>query len=467
MFGLIGRLLGRRSAFLIICEHLLIVAAVFLAARVRLGELAWVLFTADNGLMKAVLMAAACQLCLYYADLYDLRSIIDRRDLFVRIVQALGGTSFLLAAAYFWVPPSLAIGRGVFILAVIFVITLVVGWRLLFEWLGRRLAPQERLLLVGTSGAAVTLARELFARRQELGVDIVGFVDPDRERVGSPVLNPGVIGTIEDIPSIVRARKIDRVVVSLADARGKLPMDKLLEMKLERGVTFDHLATVYEEYTGKIAVENLRPSWLIFSGGFKKTRLLSAGKRTLDIVAAAVGVIVLSPIMLLTALAVRLSSPGPILYHQRRVGQHGRLFTVHKFRSMRSDAEAGTGAVWARSNDDRVTRVGRFLRRTRLDETPQLFNVLIGEMSFVGPRPERPEFVSQLSDSIPFYGLRHGVRPGLTGWAQVRYTYGASVEDALEKLQYDLFYIKHLTLAFDLFIIFLTMKTVLLRRGAQ
>ena len=466
MFGLVGRLLGRRSAFLILCEHLLIVAAVFLAARVRLGELAWVLFTADDGLMKAVLVAAACQLCLYYADLYDLRSIIDRRDLFVRIVQALGGTSLLLAAVYYWVP-SLIVGRGVFILAAIFVITLVVGWRLLFEWLGRRMGPQERLLLVGTSGAAVTLARELFARRQELGVDIVGFVDPDRDRIGSPVLNPGVIGTIEDIPSIVRARKIDRVVVSLADARGKLPMDKLLEMKLERGVTFDHLATVYEEYTGKIAVENLRPSWLIFSGGFKKTQLLRAGKRTLDIVAAAIGLIVLSPIMLVTALAIRLTSKGEILYHQRRVGQHGRLFTVHKFRSMRTDAEAGTGAVWARSNDDRVTKVGHFLRRTRLDETPQLWNVLVGEMSLIGPRPERPEFVSQLSDSIPFYGLRHGVRPGLTGWAQVRYTYGASVEDALEKLQYDLFYIKHLTLAFDLFIIFLTMKTVLLRRGAQ
>lgn len=466
MLGLVGRLLGRRSALLIICEHLLIVAAVFLAARVRLGELAWVLFTNDDGLAKSVLIAAACQLCLYYADLYDLRSIIDRRDLFVRIVQALGGTSLLLAALYYWVP-TLVVGRGVFILATLFVITLVVGWRLLFEWMGRRLAPQERLLLVGTSGAAVTLARELFARRQELGVDIVGFVDPDRERVGSPVLNPGVIGTIEDIPSIVRARKIDRVVVSLADARGKLPMDKLLEMKLERGVTFDHLATVYEEYTGKIAVENLRPSWLIFSGGFKKTHLLRAGKRMLDVVAAATGLILLSPVMLATAIAIKMTSPGPVLYHQRRVGQHGRLFTVHKFRSMRTDAEAGTGAVWARSNDDRVTKVGRFLRRTRLDETPQLLNVLVGEMSFVGPRPERPEFVSQLSDSIPFYGLRHGVRPGLTGWAQVRYTYGASIEDALEKLQYDLFYIKHLTLAFDLFIIFLTMKTVLLRRGAQ
>jgi sugar transferase (PEP-CTERM system associated) len=243
-------------------------------------------------------------------------------------------------------------------------------------------------------------------------------------------------------------------------------MDKLLEMKLERGVTFDHLASVYERYTGKIAVENLRPSWLIFSGGFKKTQLLRAGKRGLDVLAAAIGLVLAAPIMLATALAIRFTSAGPILYHQRRVGHHGRLFTVHKFRSMRTDAEAGTGAVWARSNDDRVTKVGHFLRRTRLDELPQLWNVLIGEMSLVGPRPERPEFVSQLSDSIPFYGLRHGVRPGLTGWAQVRYTYGASIEDALEKLQYDLFYIKHMSLPLDLFIIFDTLRTVIMRKGA-
>jgi sugar transferase (PEP-CTERM system associated) len=312
----------------------------------------------------------------------------------------------------------------------------------------------------------VSLASEIFARRHELGVEIVGFVDPDPSRIGSAVINPGVIGAIDDIPSIVRARGVERVVVSLGDARGKLPMEKLLEMKLQ-GVTFDYLAAVYEELTGKIAVENLRPSWLIFSSGFKKTRLLRALKRSLDILAASAGLILAAPVMMLVAAAVRYTSHGPALYHQRRVGLDGRVFTIHKFRSMRQDAEAATGAVWAsKKGDPRVTRIGYLLRRTRLDELPQLWNVLTGDMSLVGPRPERPEFVSQLTAQIPFYGQRHAVRPGLTGWAQVRYTYGASVEDALEKLQYDLFYIKHVSIAFDLFIIFSTIKTVILRRGA-
>jgi lipopolysaccharide/colanic/teichoic acid biosynthesis glycosyltransferase len=177
--------------------------------------------------------------------------------------------------------------------------------------------------------------------------------------------------------------------------------------------------------------------------------------------------LILAPVMLIVGLLIKLTSPGPVLYHQQRVGKGGKTFTIHKFRSMRADAESKTGAVWAKSNDSRVTRFGRFMRRTRLDELPQLWNVLVGEMSLVGPRPERPEFVAKLTEQIPFYGLRHGVRPGLTGWAQVRYTYGASVEDALEKLQYDLFYIKHLRISFDLLILFWTMKTVVLRRGAQ
>jgi sugar transferase (PEP-CTERM system associated) len=250
------------------------------------------------------------------------------------------------------------------------------------------------------------------------------------------------------------------------DARGKLPMEKLLEMKLD-GVTFDHLPSVYEEYTGKIAVENLRPSWLIFSAGFKKSRTLAAAKRTLDICVALLGLIVGAPLLALLALAVRLTSPGPVLYHQRRVGLRGHIFMVHKFRTMREDAEAETGPVWAsKSGDPRVTPIGRFLRRTRLDELPQLWNVLIGEMSFVGPRPERPEFVADLTRVIPYYGQRHIVRPGLTGWAQVRYTYGASQEDALQKLQYDLYYIKNLSVGLDLYIMFETIKTVVLRRGA-
>ena len=243
-------------------------------------------------------------------------------------------------------------------------------------------------------------------------------------------------------------------------------MDKLLEMKLG-GVGFDHLASVYEQYTGKIAVENLRPSWLIFSSGFAKTKPLLAAKRTMDILCAGIGLVVLSPLMLAVALMVRLTSRGPVLCQQFRVGQYGRVFKVHKFRSMDVDAETVTGVVWASSTGIRATSIGNFLRRSRLDELPELWNVFVGEMSLVGPRPERPEFVAKLSQTIPLYGLRHVMRPGLTGWAQVRDTYGASVEYGLEKLQYDLYYIKHLRLALDAAILFLTIKTVILSRAAR
>lgn len=351
-------------------------------------------------------------------------------------------------------------------LASVLIIALVAGWRIAFEWLSLRAAPAERLLIVGTSSASLTLARELFSRRGELGVELVGFVDPDPEKVGMPMINPGVIGTISDIPSIVRDRRVHRVVVSLADARGKLPMDQLLEMRLNQGVRFDHLASVYQQYTGKIAVENLRPSWLIFSEGFRKSLWLSFSKRSIDVVLSLIGLLLTLPLMALTALAVRLSSPGPVLYRQSRVGKDGKLFTICKFRSMNADAEAATGAVWATLGDPRVTKVGRLLRRTRLDEIPQLISVLVGDMSLVGPRPERPEFVAELTKQIPFYGQRHVVRPGVTGWAQVRHPYGSSVNDALEKLQYDLFYVKRMSPAFDLFIALETIKTVLVRAGS-
>jgi sugar transferase (PEP-CTERM system associated) len=454
--------LNVRSASLIVFETAAIVGAVYLAAFLRLGPRDWLFLHLD--LERALLITAVVQLCLYFADLYEPRVIVDRRELFVRAAQALGAASLILALVYFWFP-DLVIGRGVFLITTVLVVTVVIGWRFVFEWSNRRLVPRERLLLVGTSEGAVRLARELY-RRSDLGVEIVGFIDPDPDRVGAPVINPGVVGTIEDIPAVVRARGVDKVVVSLSNARGMLPMEKLLEMKLD-GVRFDHLASVYEQYTGKIAVENLRPSWLIFSEGFRKGRRQYAAKRALDLLLAATGLVAAAPVMAAVALLVRWSSRGPVLYHQERVGQHGRVFVIHKFRSMRPDAEKETGAVWAREQDDRVTRVGRFLRRSRLDELPQLWNVLCGHMSVVGPRPERPEFVSSLTREIPYYGQRHTVRPGLTGWAQVCYTYGASVEDALEKLQYDLYYIKNWTLALDLFILLKTIKTVLMRKGAQ
>jgi sugar transferase (PEP-CTERM system associated) len=339
--------------------------------------------------------------------------------------------------------------------------TLVIAWRIGFAWAARRVAPRERLLIVGTNAAAVALTRELDAR-EDLGVQIVGFIDPSPTPEGVPHAN--VIGTIPDIPAIVRARAVDRVVVNLADARGRLPMDQLLQMKLA-GVTFDHLASVYEEYTGKIAVENLRPSWLIFSPGFRTSAPRLAAKRAFDIAGALVGLAIAAPAIAVLAVAIKLTSPGPVFYRQPRVGRSGRIFKVVKLRSMRADAEAATGPVWARKDDDRVTRMGRLMRKTRLDELPQFWNVLRGDMSIVGPRPERPQFVRSLTRDIPFYGQRHVVKPGITGWAQVRYTYGATVEDAIEKLQYELYYIKHLSVSFDLFIIFETIKTVVMRAG--
>jgi sugar transferase (PEP-CTERM system associated) len=459
------RSISPRTAVLIGVEHVLIVAAVLAAAVLRLGYTLGTSFTLAGVLWRASMIAAVLQICLYFSDLYDLRTLLDRRDVFTRLLRALGATSVILALLYYWIP-TLIIGRGVFVIASLFVVGLVVGWRIAFEWVSDRLAPAERLLIVGTNNAAVSLAQELFDRRHELGVELVGFVDSDPARVGTSLINPGIIGTVDRIPDIVRERHVDRVVVSLADARGKLSMERLLEMKLNDGVRFDHLASVYEDYTGKIAVENLRPSWLVFSNGFRKSRALSAVKRTGDIILSAIGLILVAPLMVIAAVAMKCTSPGPLFYHQRRVGKDGSVFTIHKLRSMRIDAEQGTGAVWSAEGDPRVTRIGRFLRRTRFDEVPQLWNVLKGDMSFVGPRPERPEFVSQLTKQIPFYGQRHVVRPGLTGWAQVRHSYGSTIDDALQKLQYELFYIKHMSIAFDLFIMLSTIKTVLVRPGS-
>lgn len=456
-----------RTAALIVSEHVLIVLAVAIAAMMRLDlpTVAAELF--DGGLAwRASLIAAALQVSLHFSDLYDLRTLGERRAVVIALLQALGTASIVLALLYYWIP-SLVIGRGVFVIASIIIVGLIAGWRIAFDWLSLRLEPGERLLIVGTNPAAIGLARELFERRRELGVELVGFVDTDRARVGTPLINPGIVGVVDDIPAIVRQNRVDRVVVSLADARGKLSMDQLLHMKLNEGVRFDHLASVYEDYTGKIAVENLRPSWLIFSEGFRKARALETSKRLFDIVVAAIGLVVTAPVQLVVALAIRLTSPGPVIYSQKRVGKDGRLFTIYKFRTMRADAEAKTGAVWSGGqNDPRVTPIGRLLRRSRLDELSQLWNVLLGDMSMVGPRPERPEFVTALTEQIPFYGQRHAVRPGVTGWAQVRYSYAASVEDSLQKLQYDLFYIKHMSVAFDLFIILETVKTVLVRRGS-
>jgi sugar transferase (PEP-CTERM system associated) len=458
-----------RTVLLIGCEAALILGAIAVAVWLRFGDDTPNLLFEQHGLLKALLIASVCQFCLYYADLYDLRATADRRELFVRTLQALGAASLVVATIYFLFPALVfggGRGRGVSVIAAMLVIIVTIGWRMAFVWATTLVRPRERLLIVGTNDAAIRLARELHDRRAELGVVIVGFVDPDPSKVGQSLLNHGVIGGVDDIPELVRHLDVDRVVVSLTDARGKLSMEKLLGMRMA-GVKFAQLPSVYEEYTGKIAIDNLRPSWLIFSDGFARVSESGGFKRIIDMAGAAVLLVLAQPVMIVAGLAIKATSPGPILYNQQRVGMNGKVFTIHKFRSMKTDAEATTGAVWATpGHDPRVTRVGAFLRRSRIDELPQLWNVLLGDMSLVGPRPERPEFVSQLTEQIPFYGQRHAVRPGLTGWAQVRYAYGASVEDAMEKLQYDLYYIKNRSIALDVYIIFETLKTVVTRSGS-
>ncbi len=446
-----------RASALILSETALIMAAVTLSTYVVLGS-TWSLATLAHLLPKVLLIGYVCQICLYYGDLYDdPRMLRDLRQMLVRLLQALGATSILLAIVYARFP-DLVVGRGVFVLTAAIVGASLMGWRLAFRWATVQVGPRERLLLVGRSATAHNFEREL-AERGDNAVEVVGFVEATP---GDSALQS--LGAFEDLPAIVRAHAVDRVVVNLADARGKLPMDKLLEMKL-RGVTFADLASVYEECTGKIALENLRPSWLVFSDGFKKSRTTLLVKRAIEVLIAGVALVIALPILLLLAAAIMLTSPGPAIYSQLRVGQNGRVFRVYKLRSMRNDAERGTGAVWSVPGDPRITKIGNILRRTRLDELPQLWNILIGNMSLVGPRPERPEFVQELAKQIPLYRLRHVVKPGLTGWAQVRYTYTASVEDTMEKLQHDLFYIKNLSLRLDLFIIFETVKTVVLHRG--
>jgi sugar transferase (PEP-CTERM system associated) len=447
-----------RSSALILSETALIMAAATVSTYLMLGA-SGSLAAIGHELPKVLLIGFVCQICLYYGDLYDDPQLLrDLRQMAVRMLKALGATSIILALLYARYP-DLIVARGVFVVTAMIVSGSLIGWRAAFRWASSQIGPRERLLLIGRSATADNFEREL-AERSHHGVEIVGFV----EAQSTDNHDRRSLGAFEDLPAIVRAHAVDRVVVNLADARGKLPMDKLLEMKLQ-GVTFADLASVYEECTGKIAIENLRPSWLIFSSGFRKSAAVLIAKRALEVVIAAVALVLCLPILLLLAAAIVLTSPGPAVYSQLRVGQNGRVFRVYKLRSMRNDAERESGAVWSKPGDPRITRIGNVLRRTRLDELPQLWNILIGNMSLVGPRPERPEFVQDLAKQIPLYKLRHVVKPGLTGWAQVRYTYTATVEDTMEKLQHDLFYIKNLSLRLDLFIIIETVKTVVLHRG--
>jgi sugar transferase (PEP-CTERM system associated) len=438
-------------------ETLLISASILVAAQVH-GALP----SALGAFWKIALATAVCELCFYYNDLYDLTLVHSAGALLVRVLRA-GGAAAIALAVVSLLMPSLIIGHGIFVTSLLLLLVAVPAWRAAFEGITRDADFGERVLIIGSGRAAHVIAQQI-VEQHDFAYRLIG-------RLEEPAAGPSdlsgvpVLGAPADLPRILAAHQVDRIVVSLSDRRGTLPIRELLQAKLS-GVRVEDGATTYERISGKILTEGLKPSWLIFSEGFCTSRVTRAIKRIVDIALATAGLLLAAPLMAVTALLVRIESPGPVLYRQARVGENGRVFTLFKFRSMRVDAESGT-PIWATQKDDRVTRIGRFIRLTRLDELPQLWNVLRGDMSFVGPRPERPYFVEQLAAAIPFYLERHTVKPGLTGWAQVKYRYGASMEDAMEKLRYDLYYIKHLSIVFDLTIVMDTVKVILSGKGAQ
>jgi sugar transferase (PEP-CTERM system associated) len=323
---------------------------------------------------------------------------------------------------------------------------------------------QERVLVLGTAQAGITVVREFLAR-PELNVKVTGFLDEKGENIGKSLVNPSIIGSVNQVSDIVKEKEVSRVILSLNERRGCTPVEQLLQLKFS-GVEVEDAHSVYEKVTGKILLTNLPPSWLFLSNGFRKSRFLLAAKRCVDVAASLLGIILGLPLLGIIALAIWLETGFPILFRQERVGSGQRPFTILKFRSMFQDAEA-RGPSWAQNNDPRITGVGRILRKYRVDELPQLFNVLRGEMSLVGPRPEQTQLCQMLREVIPLYWRRHSIRPGITGWAQVNYRYGSTVEDAEQKLQYELYYIKNLSLKLDLAIILATFKVIFCGRGAR
>jgi sugar transferase (PEP-CTERM system associated) len=413
---------------------------------------------------KAFAITLLCQLCFYYADIYDLRNLRSKVEVAVRVVQAAGAAALILAAIYY-IFPQARLGEGIVETSLVGIIVTIVGWRVLLEWLNRAYGAGERVLLVG-SGFAVQELAHVITHRKDLPITVVGIVAEEGQGGYHDTPELQVVGALPELEKVIASLRPERLIIALRERRQQLPLDLLLHHRL-RGVVIEEASTLFQKITGRVPVESIHPSALIFTDGFRQSRLRRVSARMLDFFGAIVGLIIFSPLLLLIALAIKLSSPGPVFYRQERVGRNGTTFEVMKFRSMRTDAEKASGPVWATEDDPRITKVGKLLRKLRLDELPQFLNVLAGNMSFVGPRPERPHFVNELKETIPFYDLRHSVRPGITGWAQVCYSYGATVEDSKVKLEYDLFYIKNNSISFDCLILFQTIKIMLFGKGAR
>jgi sugar transferase (PEP-CTERM system associated) len=465
MVRFLGIYVPTKSLLLLVTESALIVASIWLAAWIRLGEvndLGPDLAVGYGVPIRLAIVVSVCLICFYYNDLYNLQIVSRRTELLIRLMQALGAASLILALLYYMLP-DLMFGRGVSAIAAGIAGLLLVLWRLLVDATGSFFRPEQRLVVAGTGPAGIRLVREL-VEHPELNLNVLGFLDEKGENIGKRLVNPGIIGGVDDLEQLVSRERVDCVVVSFAERRGQMPVQKLLHVKFA-GTAVEDAHSLYEKLTGRIMLERLTPSWLFLSEGFRKGGLQLFLKRLVDIVVSALALILSSPLILMTSLAIYLESGRPILFRQVRIGLAGKPFQMLKFRSMRQDAEKLEPA-WASDEDHRITRVGRVIRRYRLDEMPQFINVLVGDMSLVGPRPEQPGFVEMLEREIRYYSQRHTVRPGITGWAQIKYKYGASSEDAKNKLEYELFYIKHMSVFLDLLIMFRTVQVVLFGWGA-
>ncbi len=452
-----------RTVLLLLVEAMLLFSGLILAVYLRLGPAdADDALIFKHGFYKAGLVTVFCLASFYLFDLYDFVVMHDRRELVLRLLQALG-LAWVALALTFYAVPQVMIGRGVSLISLPIALLLMVGWRLAIHWVLGHPELGERILIVGSGPFAVEVAREVL-NRPDAGFRVVGFVDNDPALVGKSLINPKVIGLTSELRSLVKKENIDRLVVAISDRRGQFPTQELLRLSLSGDVSIEESASFYERLTGRVLLDLIRPSWLIFSSRGRRARTNEVIRIIIHRVIAFIGAMLSLPIALITALLIKLDSRGPVLYKQERVGKNGRIFTLMKFRSMRTDAEKN-GPVWASNGDDRMTRVGRIIRKIRVDEIPQFWNIMRGDMNFVGPRPERPHFVAQLAQEIDYYEQRHLIEPGLTGWAQIKYPYGASIEDARKKLEYDLYYIKNQNVALDATIMFETIKTILSGRG--
>ena len=466
MIRIFSQYVSPKSLLLVVLETALMAFSLICAAWLRFWNDS-VEFSAYTGLPHFAWQAAVVifiyQLCFYLNDLYDARPSERRDDQALRLAQALGAASLLLGLLYFLIP-SLLVGRGVFFLNMVLVTAFILVSRIALDrlWIA---TPAQNVLILGGGNLALTVAREL-ANRRDLRLNLLGFVqDSGVEVTHDSLFGRPVLGTTQELEHLSSRNGVSRIIVAMEDRRGTLPTSALVKLRVQ-GVVVEDANSAIAALTGRVWLNTVRPSWFVFSDGFRRSRITTLLKRTVDICFGLLGLIISLPIMAAVAVAIKLDSRGPVLYRQERVGWKSSPFEVLKFRSMRVDAEQ-KGAQWAAVNDPRVTRLGKYLRKFRLDELPQFWNVIRGDMSFVGPRPERAVFVEELRKQIPYYDERHSVRPGLTGWAQVQYAYGSSVEDAYRKLEYDLFYLKNMSIFFDCAIVFQTVRTVLMGRHGR